>query len=45
VYALAVARALIRHTKLPAKDVALEALKSAAEICIFTNNEIIVEEL
>ena len=45
VYALAAARALLRHTKLPAKQVALEALKIAGEICIFTNNEITVEEL
>lgn len=45
VYALAAARALANHTKLPAKKIALEALRIAAEICIFTNNEIIVEEL
>ncbi len=45
VYALAAARALIRHTRLPAKQVALEALKIASEICIFTNGEITVEEI
>jgi ATP-dependent HslUV protease, peptidase subunit HslV len=45
VYAIAAARALTRHTKLPAKKIALEALKIAAEICVFTNSEIIVEEL
>lgn len=45
VYALAVARALLLHTKLSAKNIALEALKIAGEICIYTNNEIIVEEL
>ncbi len=45
VFALAAARALLRHTKLPAKKIALEALKIASEICVFTNNEIIVEEL
>ena len=45
VYALAAARALLSHTKLPAKKIALEALKIAGEICIFTNREIIVEEL
>jgi ATP-dependent HslUV protease, peptidase subunit HslV len=44
-YALAAARALLRHTKMPAKQVALEALKIAGEICIFTNSEIVVEEL
>ena len=44
-YALAAARALLRHTKLPAKKVALEALRVASEICIYTNGEIVVEEL
>ncbi len=44
-YALAAARALIAHTNLPAKKIALEALKIAGEICIFTNSEIIAEEL
>jgi ATP-dependent HslUV protease, peptidase subunit HslV len=45
VYALAAARALLRHTKLPVKKIAQEALKIAGEICVFTNSEIIVEEL
>ncbi|HYK90555.1 MAG TPA: ATP-dependent protease subunit HslV [Acidobacteriota bacterium] len=45
VYALAAARALLRHTKMTAKQIALESLKIASEICIFTNNEISVEEL
>jgi ATP-dependent HslUV protease, peptidase subunit HslV len=45
VYALAAARALMRHTKLPARKVAQEALKIASEICVFTNNEIVVDEL
>ncbi len=45
VFALAAARALLRHTKLPAKQIALESLKIASEICVFTNSEIIVEEL
>jgi len=44
-YALAAARALLRHTKLSAKQVATESLKIASEICIFTNGEIVVEEL
>jgi ATP-dependent HslUV protease subunit HslV len=44
-YALAAARALLRHTKLNARQIALESLKIASEICIFTNSEIIVEEL
>jgi ATP-dependent HslUV protease subunit HslV len=45
VYALAAARALLRHTKLPARQIAKEALRIASEICVFTNSEIIVEEL
>lgn len=45
VYALAAARALLRHSKLPAGKIAWEALKIASEICVFTNGEIIVEEL
>lgn len=45
VFALAAARALLRHTKLPAATIAREALKIASEICVFTNSEIIVEEL
>jgi ATP-dependent HslUV protease subunit HslV len=44
-YALSAARALLRHTKLSAKEIALESVKIASEICIFTNGEIVVEEL
>jgi ATP-dependent HslUV protease subunit HslV len=45
VFALAAARALLRHTKLPARKIAQESLKIASEICVFTNSEIIVEEM
>jgi ATP-dependent HslUV protease subunit HslV len=45
VYALAAARAMLRHTKLPPGKIAREALKIASEICVFTNSEIVVEEL
>lgn len=44
-YALAAARALIRHTDLTARQVAEEALSIAGEICIYTNQNIVVEEL
>ncbi len=44
-YALAAARALIKYTDLSAKDIALEALRISAEICVYTNDFIIVEEL
>ncbi len=44
-YALAAARALIKHTRLSAKDVALEAMRISSDICVYTNNQITVEEL
>ena len=44
-YALAAARALLDHTKLDARKVAEESMKIAAEICIYTNKEISLEEL
>lgn len=44
-YALAAARALVKHTNLTTKEIAEEALKIAGEICIYTNSEIIIEEL
>ena len=44
-YALAAARALMKHTKLSAREVAMEALLVAGEICIYSNQSIIVEEL
>ena len=44
-FALAAARALIKHTDLPAKEIALEALKISAGICVYTNEEIVIEEL
>ncbi len=44
-YALAAARALIVHTNLSAAEVAKEALLIAAGICVYTNDQIIMEEL
>jgi ATP-dependent HslUV protease subunit HslV len=44
-FALAAARALLRHTDLGAGAIAREALKVAGEICIYTNDRIHVEEL
>ncbi len=44
-YALAAARALVKHTELSAKEIALESLKIAGEICIYTNSDILVEEI
>ncbi len=44
-FALAAARALIRHTDKSAREIATEAMRIAGEICIFTNSDIVVEEL
>lgn len=44
-YALSAARALMKHTGLPAKEIAEESMRIAGEICIYTNNDIVVEEL
>jgi ATP-dependent HslUV protease subunit HslV len=43
--ALAAARALVRHTSLDAPTIAAEALRIAASICIYTNDQIAVETL
>jgi ATP-dependent HslUV protease subunit HslV len=44
-YALAAARALLRNSDLPAAEIARQSLEIAAEICVYTNNEIIIEEM
>lgn len=44
-YALAAARALQAHSDLAAKEIVLEAMKIAANICIYTNDQIRVETL
>ncbi|HEX6863496.1 MAG TPA: HslU--HslV peptidase proteolytic subunit, partial [Thermoanaerobaculia bacterium] len=44
-FALAAARALMRNTSMPAAEIVREAMKIAAEICIFTNDRLTVEEL
>lgn len=44
-YALAAARALLRNSDLPAAEIARRSLEIAAEICVYTNNEIIIEEM
>jgi ATP-dependent HslUV protease subunit HslV len=43
--AQAAAKALIKYSNLEAKTIVQEAMSIAAEICIFTNNQIVVEEL
>lgn len=44
-YALAAARAMLKETNLSAKEIAFKALQIASELCIFTNDHIIVEEV
>ena len=44
-YALAAARALIQNTELPAAENAYKGLKIASEICVYTNDNITVEEV
>jgi ATP-dependent HslUV protease subunit HslV len=44
-YAQAAALALLRNTELTAREIAEQALKIAGEICVFTNQNIVIEEL
>jgi ATP-dependent HslUV protease subunit HslV len=44
-YALAAARALLRHSQLDARQIAEEAMRIAASICVYTNEHITLEEL
>ena len=44
-FALAAARALAKHTPMTAKEIVEEAMRLAGQICIFTNDQVTVEEL
>ena len=44
-YAQAAARALLEHSDLSAREIAEKALRIAADICIYTNDQIAVEDL
>ena len=44
-YALAAARALYDNTELPAREIAEKSLRIAGQICIYTNDTIVLEEL
>ena len=44
-YALSAARALVRHSDLPAEAIVRESMKIASELCVFTNDNILVETL
>ncbi len=44
-YALAAARALLKHSKLKPREIVENALIEAADICIYTNQNLVIEEL
>ena len=44
-FAQAAARALLENTDLSAREIVEKALNIAAEICVYTNNQLVVEEL
>ncbi|MEP6944265.1 MAG: ATP-dependent protease subunit HslV, partial [Betaproteobacteria bacterium] len=44
-YAQAAARALLEHTELPAADIVKQALTIAGDICIYTNQNHVIESL
>jgi ATP-dependent HslUV protease subunit HslV len=44
-FALVAARALAKHTTMTAKEIVEEAMRLAAQICIFTNDQVTIEEL
>jgi len=43
--ALAAARALTAHTEMPARAIASAAMTIAADICIYTNHQVTIEEI
>jgi ATP-dependent HslUV protease subunit HslV len=44
-FAVAAARALVAHSNLSAREIAQAAMKIAADICVYTNDQLVVEEL
>ena len=44
-FALAAARVLVKHSDLDTKAIVEEAMRIASEICIYTNDNIVIEEL
>jgi len=44
-YALAAARMLVTHSSLPTREIVTESLRTAAGICIYTNDQFVLEEL
>ena len=44
-FAQAAAKALVRHSPIDARAIAEQAMKIAAEICVYTNTQLTIEEL
>jgi ATP-dependent HslUV protease subunit HslV len=44
-FALAAARVLVHHSSLGAREIAEEAMRTAAAICVYTNDQLVIEEL
>ncbi len=44
-FAVSAARALVKHSNLSSKEIVEESMKIAAEICVFTNGNIVIEEI
>ena len=44
-FALSAAKALTKNTKMNAKEIASESLNIAADVCIYTNHNIVIEEI
>ena len=44
-YALAAARALLAHSDMDARGIAEAAMRIAAEICVYTNDRLVIEEV
>ncbi len=44
-YALAAARAMVQHTDMDARSIVEEAMRIAADICVYTNREVHIEEI
>jgi ATP-dependent HslUV protease, peptidase subunit HslV len=42
---MSAAKALMENTDLPAREIALKSMQIAGQICIFTNDQITIEEL
>jgi ATP-dependent HslUV protease subunit HslV len=44
-FALAAARALMQNTEMTAREIAEKSMKIASDICIYTNDQVTIEEL